>query len=1112
MRASAREEAAVLVDIESPSVVTVVTVERLLPAAVTVLSRCEHVVEISERQQSEIKTRFAVPEIIEQGGGGYLAGGGGFWGMGIQGGGEIVGLADSGVDAGSCWFRAFPGEALRLCDGFGAIADCENSEHPKILSYRFLWSNSTTAGEEMDQVDGHGTHLAGALTGRAMVNGSDLTAFSPYNGVAPMAKLVVDDLAPASTLSLTPPADLASSLFPHAYRYGARIYCNGWGPIDDVLRPLDNDVGAYGRQSDAFVAAYPDMLLLFPAGNAGRSHAVGDPATAKNVLTVGATYNTRSAFGTYGADASGLPSDTAHTLARYSSQGPTADFRFKPEVLCTGGPVSAAASDGAPDTYSSCQTTTREGTSVATALCSGAAVLVRQWLRAGGMPGGSGGPGTGGGPAGGVNVSAALLKAMLVHAADKVSVWDAAAREFRVPAKFPNHQAGFGKVNLGSVVPGLGEGSNNSGVDGNFSLFFRGEEALVEGDVKLYCFRIPEGGCERFRVTVVWTDRASSMHSERVLMNDLDLLVVGPDSGGGQFYYGNGLESWDETHGTQAVRDSLNNVERVSVENAGAGLWQVQVMGADIPYGEQRFAIVVTGAREHTDPTGECGRVAQCPNRCSGNGLCDRGQCRCRVGHSGVGCALEDRELKLGDNTVVVGGFSPVNYRFTIPEEGMGWTIWVQPTDGSNAAARVFTPGRERRGTIVLVGSNRAPSFAGYENIGEDLGYQLVNGFQYGYSTEWRFQLASAYAPAGVWVVTLVPPNLNVSYNLRLETSPGAQCFSSYQGPLSPGDPACSAITRDANASLSLLFKSTNGPSWLRSDNWHVTSDVCTWYGVRCTGTRVVAIELSDNNLQGVLPGEIFENLPDLEVLKMAGNQIGGRVPWSITLLELVHTLDLSRNRLISNLPDISTCRLLNSLDLSFNRLSGPFDLRTLPAALRHLHLHHNAFSRSLDDPPLPDFATPTYPIVGLKPSSLTLPPSLSLLDLSYNHFTGPIPVALLSPLAAPSLLLLDLRHNHFSGLIPQPPDPLPTLIPTTSPPPLLLNTSNYTAANVSYAPPLQVPPLQLRRLLLGGNPLNGSLPVHLAGLWNVSVLAETDLRGGGGSRGGGCSWTCPVP
>lgn len=37
---------------------------------------------------------------------------------------------------------------------------------------------------------------------------------------------------------------------------------------------------------------------------------------------------------------------------------------------------------------------------------------------------------------------------------------------------------------------------------------------------------------------------------------------------------------------------------------AGAGLWQVQVMGADIPYGEQRFAIVVTGAREHTDPTG----------------------------------------------------------------------------------------------------------------------------------------------------------------------------------------------------------------------------------------------------------------------------------------------------------------------------------------------------------------------------------------------------------------------------------------------------------------------------------------------------------------------------
>ena len=45
-----------------------------------------------------------------------------------------------------------------------------------------------------------------------------------------------------------------------------------------------------------------------------------------------------------------------------------------------------------------------------------------------------------------------------------------------------------------------------------------------------------------------------------VLVNDLDLSVVGPDGG---FVYGNGLTQWDETHGTQPAVDTVNNAEQV---------------------------------------------------------------------------------------------------------------------------------------------------------------------------------------------------------------------------------------------------------------------------------------------------------------------------------------------------------------------------------------------------------------------------------------------------------------------------------------------------------------------------------------------------------------------
>ena len=76
----------------------------------------------------------------------------------------------------------------------------------------------------------------------------------------------------------------------------------------------------------------------------------------------------------------------------------------------------------------------------------------------------------------------------------------------------------------------------------------------------------------------------------------------------------------------------------------------------------------------------------------------------------------------------------------------------------------------------------------------------------------------------------------------------------------------------EKNALVS-LNKATNGEQWITK--WNLNNPVNTWFGVKVINDKVVAIDLSNNNLSGKLPNEL-SNLKSLQTLNLFKNNIEG--------------------------------------------------------------------------------------------------------------------------------------------------------------------------------------------------------------------------------------------
>jgi subtilisin-like proprotein convertase family protein len=486
----------------------------------------------------------------------------------------------------------------------------------------------------VDVDSGHGTHVAASVVGDGEASGLGKSA-------APAARLVfqaVEEYVDMQGTCATQYADgyylfglpdALGDLFQQAYDLGARVHSNSWGSPDN---------GAYTDNShavDAFISGHRDMTITFSAGNEGTdanrdgvidNDSIGSPATAKNVITVGASENERPSYPcdstlnylptsqkeidttgnrscaqlggtnplpTWGdwwpADYPTAPISTDpqagndQQMAAFSSRGPTDDGRIKPDIVAPGSWIVSGYSDQYQQGYDATTNPRNNawqhdgygfpvnsrykyfsGTSMSNPIAASGAVIVRDFYNKRHSY---------------LTPSAALTKATLINSADDLldenndGVDD---NDFPIP----NNHEGWGRINLDRATAGTARYVDEGA-------------GLATGGVREFQYQVAAG--TPLKVTMAYTDREAATAAAVTLVNDLDLELVAPD---GTVYRGNVFANgWTPSGG---IADRRNNVENAYIQNPAAGTWTVRVRGFNVPSGPQTFALVASGSL--TDP------------------------------------------------------------------------------------------------------------------------------------------------------------------------------------------------------------------------------------------------------------------------------------------------------------------------------------------------------------------------------------------------------------------------------------------------------------------------------------------------------------------------------
>ncbi|WP_208115971.1 S8 family serine peptidase [Labedaea rhizosphaerae] len=223
-----------------------------------------------------------------------------------------------------------------------AVLDTGVDETHPDLAGRIADTRSFIDGEDVRDLNGHGTHVASTIAGTGAASGGT------EKGVAPGARLHIGKVL-SNSGSGSDSAVLAgmewAAVDEHAkvinMSLGDRVPSDGTDPMSQAVNRLSAQTGA---------------LFVIAAGNDGGSGTVSAPGAADAALTVGAV-------------------DGADQLAYFSSQGPrVGDGALKPEITAPGVDILAARSQYAPEGEGYYQTLS--GTSMATPHVVGAAALL----------------------------------------------------------------------------------------------------------------------------------------------------------------------------------------------------------------------------------------------------------------------------------------------------------------------------------------------------------------------------------------------------------------------------------------------------------------------------------------------------------------------------------------------------------------------------------------------------------------------------------------------------------------------------------------------------------------------------------------------------------------
>ncbi len=515
-----------------------------------------------------------------------------YWNANLNGTGQVIGIADTGLDYDNAQFRQRPSQI-----DTGDLYNVTDATRRKVVRYldmgvlndQVTWPGGGGTWDPYSMMDcaydptgtypanGHGTAVASTAAGNAYGITGDLN-----NGNALAAQIYFEDiggLAPGDTCTnggesiLYIPQDYADLFGPAGLGYNdpvapVRIQSSSWGSSGGAY-----DVQA--RMVDTFVWDHPDFLMLFAAGNAGPAGtSIDSPALAKNVVAVGGACNPD---GAYSQCASATSPGTQNDVARFSSRGPTQDGRLKPDILGVADGFSATSSGSPFDCPNTASCTMPldhgwAGTSYATPSAAAAAAILRQYFTQGWYP--SRAPVA----ADGFDPSAALLRAMILASGQPLTGSGASA------ATWPNDQQGFGRILLSSILPLPGNPFDTQ-VEDNAA-------GLTTGQAITYSFHVL-AGASSVRFVLAWTDYPGTLGASKALVNDLDLQVTAPN---GTVYRGNNFGAFASGQSLPGgTFDTTNTEEAVLLKSPAPGDWKVAVIGANVPVGPQPFGLVATG-------------------------------------------------------------------------------------------------------------------------------------------------------------------------------------------------------------------------------------------------------------------------------------------------------------------------------------------------------------------------------------------------------------------------------------------------------------------------------------------------------------------------------------
>ncbi|MEC7272167.1 MAG: S8 family serine peptidase [Candidatus Thermoplasmatota archaeon] len=468
----------------------------------------------------------------------------------VDGTGIIVAVADSGLDSGTNDSTMHPDFRDHIVD---------------IVSLPMTPMRASACGspanDGAEDIDGHGTHVAGSVLG----DGTDSSG--NIKGMAPEARLYFQSVGlwcannpvgEQNTLLGIPTNK--TDLFRFAAENGSRVHTNSWGNTCSPSAPCYSEYTMGSLQADIAAREYTNMTILFSAGNSGADanlngevdfDSLGNPATAKNVFTVGASENNRPTFNYIWGSSYGPPinndlrADNISGMAPFSSRGPVDDGRLKPDISAPGTFILSTKSRSTSSVgwlaYNSSYTY-MGGTSMSTPLTAGATALLLEHLIDN---------------RGHQDPSSALVKAIFATSAhDMMGQYNDVTNGAGETA--PNNHEGWGLVDLRNAL----------------NATFIENESVSTSETRGWSFNIPNSAPD-LNIVLSWTDPESTTVASTNLVNDLDLAVKDPSG------------TWTE------LSNNLDNLRGLKFANPAQGTWEVHVNGTNVPRGPQFFALAL---------------------------------------------------------------------------------------------------------------------------------------------------------------------------------------------------------------------------------------------------------------------------------------------------------------------------------------------------------------------------------------------------------------------------------------------------------------------------------------------------------------------------------------